>query len=423
MKKSGIIKFVKNEYIFSIITKFFNIVISMLQSVVVARFLGAELKGVSAYIQSITSIGAIIVTFGMHQAYPYFRKKYGKDEIYQDFVSIVWITYTIYFIIAILLTVLLPVSIELKSTFILIPLMGYTNVVSYITLIEHPNLRNKMWMIIYILDLIYVVILWLFVQRSIYWAISILLFAEILKCIVYTRMLKTRPHLSKKMTSLFSEIVRFGFFPMLALLMTTLNYRIDILMLHKYDFITDAMIGVYSLGLTLSDKIVLIPDTLKGVLVSKLAKGAEDEEVAKVARLAFWSSVLLCLLIIIFGRLFINLFYGSEYSDAYFVVIITATGVLAISYFKLIAQYNIVNRKQKLNVLMLSIAILVDVVLNMLFIPKWGINGAAFATSIGNIVCGVVFIIYFCKYTGIKYSSMILLKREDFRKLNDILRR
>ena len=410
MKKNSFKKFARNEYIFSVLTKLFNILLSMLQSVVVARFLGAELKGVSAYIQSITSIGAIIFTFGMHQAYPYFRKKYGKDEIYQDYVNIVWIIYTLYFVIALLLMCVLSVSVELKATFILIPLMGYANVVSYLTLIERPNFRNKMWMIIYVLDLLYVVILWLFVSRNIYWAISILLFAEILKCIVYTRMLKAKPHLSKRMKALFSEILRFGFFPMLALLMTTLNYRIDILMLHKYEFITDAMIGVYSLGLTLSDKIVLIPDTLKGVLVSKLAKGAGDEEVAKVARLAFWSSVLLCIMILVFGRLFINVFYGPEYSDAYFVIIITAIGVMAISYFKLIAQYNIVNRKQKLNVLMLSVAIFIDVILNILFIPRWGINGAALATSIGNIVCGIVFVIYFCKHTGIRCSSMIFLR-------------
>ena len=57
---------IKNEYLFSIITRFFVIAISMLQSIVVARYLGASLKGTSAYISSIAAIGSIIVTFGMH---------------------------------------------------------------------------------------------------------------------------------------------------------------------------------------------------------------------------------------------------------------------------------------------------------------------------------------------------------------------
>ena len=112
--------------------------------------------------------------------------------------------------------------------------------------------------------------------------------------------------------------------------------------------------------------------------------------------------------------------YGAEYTGAYSIILITATGILVVSYFKFIAQYNIVNKKQFLNVAMLSIAIIVDVVLNLLFIPIWGINGAAFATSIGNVVCGIVFIIYFCHRTGIRFSEMIIPQKEDIKLLTKV---
>ena len=88
-------RLIKNEYVYSIITKFINIAVGIIQSVLVARFLGAELRGVNAYISSITSIGAIVITFGMHQAYPFFRKKYGKDAIYRDYVSLTMLLYYI----------------------------------------------------------------------------------------------------------------------------------------------------------------------------------------------------------------------------------------------------------------------------------------------------------------------------------------
>ena len=65
--------------------------------------------------------------------------------------------------------------------------------------------------------------------------------------------------------------MKIGFFPMLALLMTTLNYRIDVLILKSYPQITSSQLGVYSIGISLADKIVLIPDTLKGILASKLS--------------------------------------------------------------------------------------------------------------------------------------------------------
>ncbi len=423
MKNSKVVKILKNEYIFSVGTRIVSIVISMLQSIIVARYLGAELKGVNAYIASITSVGSIIITFGMHQAYPYFRKKFGKDAIYSDFVSITMLIYFIYLVAAVALAVFVPVSIELKASFVLIPLLGYSNVVAYITLVESPNLRNAWWTIISVLDIVYVVILWIFVTRNIYWAISILLFADLLKCVVYTILLKVKPRFHRGMFKFLIELAKYGFFPMLALLMTTLNYRIDVLMLRQFDGITDSMIGLYSLGISLSDKIVLIPDTLKGVLVSKLAKGAPDIEVAKVCRLGLWTSMALCLAVMALGKFVINIFYGDEYSGAYSVVLITAAGVLAVSYFKLIAQYNIVNKRQKLNVLMLCIAVVIDVVFNLLFIPMWGIEGAALATCLGNVVCGIVFIIYFCRHTGIHVSDMILIKKSDLSLLKSLVKK
>ena len=349
----------------------------------------------------------------MHQAYPYFRKKFGKDTIYQDYISLISLLFTILLSVGIALAVILPLELSLKSVFILIPLLGYSRIVSYVSLVEQPNVRNTWWTIISILDVIYVAFLWVFIQRSVLWGISILLFADVVKCIVYSYILKVKIVLHRGLSKLFIELVKYGFFPVLALLMTTLNYRIDVLMLHQYAGITDAMIGVYSLGLSLADKIVMIPDTLKGVLVSKLVKGAGDEEVAKVSRIGFWASVVLFALIAVFGKCVIDLLYGAEYAGAYSIILITSFGLLAVVYFKFIAQYNIVNKKQVLNVLLLSIAIVVDVVLNMIFIPIWGIRGAALATSIGNFVCGIVFVVYFCRKTGVPIAKMIIPQKSD----------
>ena len=82
-------RLLKNEYVFSILSRFASVALSLLQSVLVARYLGKVLQGVSAYITSITNVGAIVITFGMHQAYPYFRKKLGRDAIFHDYMSLI----------------------------------------------------------------------------------------------------------------------------------------------------------------------------------------------------------------------------------------------------------------------------------------------------------------------------------------------
>lgn len=413
-------KTLKNEYLFSVLTRAFSLAMGIVQSILIARYLGPDLKGETAYISSIASTVSIIVTFGIHEAYPFFRKKYGKEAIFQNFVSLTMALYGFLFITAIALAVLLPVGIEIRAAMVLIPLTGYSRIVSYVSLIERPNRRNTWWAIISLAEIVYLIFLWVFIPADIFWGISILAFVEVLRCIVFTILLHTRPRWDKGIPKLFLELLKYGFLPMVAYLMTMLNYRIDVLMLHQYSYITDAMIGIYSLGLSLSDKIVLIPDTLKGVLASKLTKGAGDEEVAKVCRIGFWASVGICILIFVFGRLVIRLFYGEVYAGAYPVILITASGVLAVVFFKIISQYNMINKRQILNLIMLSIAVVTDVILNLVFIPIWGIHGAAFATSIGNIVCGVAFIIYFSRRSKIPVSKMIFIQRSDIQYVKSL---
>lgn len=415
--------FFKNEYIYSIITRFVVITISLIQSILCARYLGASLKGSSAYMSSIASIGSIVITFGMHQAYPYFRKKYGKENIYQDYVSLVVLLYAIYFIVAVILACFVIETPEVKAATIMIPIMGYANVVGYVCLIENPNRRNRWWTIITFIDVIFVAMLWLFTNSNFKFAVSILIFADAIKGIVYTYELKIKPRYHKEMWKLVKELFSYGFFPMIALLMTTLNYRIDVLMLKSYSYISNAEIGIYSVGISFADKIVLIPDTLAGILASKLAKGVNEDEVVKVSRICFWASCLMCIGFFVVGGWAIPFLYGKEYENSFNVLMISAIGSVFIGYFKLIAQYNIINKEQIKNVIMLSVAIVVDVIGNLLLIPVWGINGAALATGLGNLVCGVVFVVWFSRKANTKLSKMFILQKSDFKLIKSIFKK
>lgn len=416
-------RLIKNEYIYSIITRFFVIFISLIQSIIIARYFGAALKGTSAYISSIASIGSIIITFGMHQAYPYFRKKYENNKILENYINLTYFLYLAYFCCAIALGVFVIKSIELKAVTIMIPIFGYSTVVGYVCLIEKPNIRNRWWTIIAIFECLLTIILWVTTTGSLFWVIFILIFADAIKALIYSIELGVKPKLPKGLMPLLKEVFAYGFFPMVALLLTMLNYRIDILMLKQFSFITSAQIGVYSIGISFAEKIVLIPDTLGGILASKLAKGADQMEVVRISRICFWASFGMCIVFLLLGGWAIPFIYGKEYAGAFSVVVYSAIGSLSIGYFKLISQYNIINRKQIRNVLMLSVAIIVDIVGNLIFVPIWGINGAAFATGLGNFVCGVVFAVWFTKHVNVQPSLMIIPQKSDFLLIKSYLRK
>lgn len=419
MPKS-ISKILSNEYSFAILTRIISIFITIGQSICVARFLGPALKGESAYINSIVSMGGIIITFGIHQAYPYFKKKLQDGTFLQRYISLVYVIYGIYFALSLALCFWFP-SVDIRAAILLMPLAGYARVVNYVHLVENPNKRNSVTLIISFLTLMLTMTLWIVTNANFYWMILILTITNFLQAIAFTYLLHCKPVYDKRSWGLTKEMFKFGLFPMIALLMTTLNYKIDVLMLKQYNFISYAMIGIYSLGIGLVDIIVIIPDTLKGVLVSKLSKGAAEDEVTKVCRCCMASSVILFFLILVFGRWAIGLLYGEQYIGAYEVVMITAIGVIFIGYFKLIAQYNIVNGKQVRNVVLLSAAVVTNVVGNLLLVPHFGINGAAIATSMGNCVCGFLFVFSFTRETHIPIKDMVLIKKTDLSLLKNLV--
>lgn len=416
-----LINLIKGEYIFSILTKCISILMTLIQSIIVARYLGAELLGVSSYVTSIATIGSIIITFGMHQAYPYLKKKFGKDKIYHDFLSIIILLYIFFMILAFALTFLPFVSQEIGVVILLIPMMGYSKIIAYTCLIESPNIRNLWWIIISFLDILFITFLWIFTERNYVWMVIILIFAELLKSIVYTAILRPKLRIHKGLIPLLIELCKYGFFPMVALLMTTLNYKIDVLILKQYSYISSAMLGVYSIGIQMAERIILIPDTLKGVLISRLAKGSNEKEVAYVCRIAFCVSCCVCLCFILFGKWIVLFLYGTEYSGAYTVLSINAFSTIFVGFFKLIAQYNIINKKQILNIYMLSIAIIINIIFDLILIPIWGINGAAVATSIGNFLCGIIFVLWFSHVSHIPIIQMIILQKSDIHKIKSYI--
>ena len=92
-------------------------------------------------------------------------------------------------------------------------------------------------------------------------------------------------------------------------------------------------------------------------------------------------------------------------------------GSIFVSYFNLIAQYNIVNNKQIRNVALLSLSIIINIGLNCLLIPKYELNGAALASGIGYFLSGIIFVIWFSKTNNINMSKMFLIQKNDLKFL------
>lgn len=407
----------KNEYIFSMISQIFMVVLGMIESALLARYLGAELRGTLSYIYSMASTAYLVITFGIYTVYPFRRKdsKINRQELLDEFMTVSCIMFLFYFLVLSILGlfILSKNSLNMGLILLMLPIMGYDKVVTFVSLIEHPNRMNGVNVCVNILQCVYLVVLTSTAERSLIAGVCYYLLGCIIKAIYFSVKLHFHIHLKYFHIKTLLKYMSFGFFQMLTLLFTTLNYRLDIIMLKHYDYITLAQVGIYSIGITLSEKALLIPNAIKDVLLSKLAKGKGTDEVVKTMRICFLASIFTAAIITILGRIFIQVMYGAEYAGAEEVTYISVWGTIVMVFFKMISQYNVVQHKQYLNIILLSVSIAVNAMFNTILIPSYGINGAAIATVIGHIVCASIFLIYFRNIAGTSIFKMVVIQKQD----------
>lgn len=410
--------FLKNEYVFSLIIKGLMVIIGLAESALLARYLGAELRGNLAYIYSLSSTIYLISTFGIYTIYPFLRKKSEQpvQKIINEFMTITAVLFFIYFIIFICLGLYIYNSYNTTALILLmIPFMGYDKISSFVFMIENPNRTNFISLLANLIQCLFIVLCMIFSSKILALGVCFYILGCVIKSIYFTYKLKFGFNIKLFSISKFWNYIKFGFFPMVALLLTTLNYRLDVIMLSQYSYISLSQIGIYSIGIGLSEKALLIPDTIKEVLLSKLAKGKGQNEVAKVMRFCFAASIMTAIAIQLLGKFIIDLLYGKEYHGAETVTYISVWGTIFMVFFKMISQYNVIEHKQHLNVIFLFISIFINFIVNLLLIPHYGICGAAIATVIGYMTSSIIFLIYFKKISGIPIRKMMILQKEDLK--------
>ena len=414
-----ILRFLKNPYTFAIIAEACGILVAFLFVVFQARFLGAAIKGQVSKINSLTGITSIVFGMGIHQAYPYFRKNSGKDVL-PVFMRLSLLMLAVYAAVSAAAVASLKLSPKYAAAFLITPLMVYDTIVSEITVVELPNRRNAANMLANVSELLLVFALWLWAKPTLALGVLIILFKHVFKSIVFTFRWRKRIFApGESVWTWFPRLAKFGFFPMLALLMSTMNYRVDVLMLDGK--VPDAAIGVYSIGVLLADRMWMVPDAMKGVMVSNIAKGKDAREAAYVIRVCNTICLFIILGILVLGRPFINFIFGAEYSGAYSVTLLLLLGVFPMINYKVIVAYNNIIGKQNVSCGMLAVSVVMNIAANYVLIPIYGIYGAGIASVLSYGVCSVLFVLFFCRTTGIPYRKILVVNGDDCRRFSAVL--
>jgi len=214
--------------------------------------------------------------------------------------------------------------------------------------------------------------------------------------------------------TILQSLLKDGWPLILTTALVALHTRIDQVMLGN--MLDDAAVGVFSVAVRLSEIWLFVPMLLVQSLTPYLLRLKEKDEAHYHARMIqlysvmFWSGTFVGVLTLLYGEKLVVLLFGEEYRAAFIPLVwIIWTGVFK-SQAVAASIWMVGENTQKHRLILNLIGVAMNIGLNMVLIPEYGLSGAAFASLLSIGVSTWIIPLFF--------TSMRQMNKDIFRSIN-----
>jgi len=426
------LKFIKDTLlVFS--NRIIIVILGIAVAIIIAKVLGPSGKGSYALIILIPSLLLILGNLGIGISNVYLggKKKYNWVDITSNSLMsalglgvILTIVFLIYFLnfspsflkdiesqCILLATLVLPFS--FLTMYFSHILLGQNRIKEY----NLVSLSQKSILVVLIVFFLLVL------NRGVFGAILAWVCATLVATIISILLVrKTTRIIWFFYPPLFRDSIKFGIKGYLGNIIQFLNYRLDMVLIAF--FMDISFVGYYSVAVILAEALWYFPVAV-GTVIFARTPGLSTEEANKstpqICRNTFFFTILVALVLFALGRYIIILFFGSVFLLALKPLWILLPGVIALSICKVLGN-EIIGRGRPLIITTASgISLAINVSLNLLLIPRMGIVGAAWASSVSYTITTIVVLIAFMKISKNSLFDTIIIKPQDLKAYSDVL--
>ena len=407
-----------NDFLFSLLNRGISFVINIGSAILLNRYLGPELRGEFGYWQGIAFVASIILGFGIYHSYAYYKRQ-GEESLIQIYINLFTAQTLLFIILAIILS-LISGSIFIGAVVFWTGFIISFNNISFVIAIENPRFRFVSITVYTLLFFILLLLLFLFTRASLIWVFiigTLSSFVYYIACVVY---LKIKPNPFKINIIWMKRAIIYGGFPMLALLLQTLNFRIDLFMLRP--FVTSLALGYYVFGASIAELILILPDSFREVLLSRTSRDDSQDAIVLSIKLSNILMLFITAMAIVFGQFVIRILFGNEFVPAYYIMLLLLLGIPGMGWYYILSTlFNVQGHRKFIFITMLS-GVLLNVALNLVVIPVWGITGAAVTSIISYYLCGFIFITFYGKQIGRPFYKLLWLNYTDIKAIWSLIK-
>ncbi len=210
------------------------------------------------------------------------------------------------------------------------------------------------------------------------------------------------------------ELFSFSGHAAVAEIVTFLNYRFDMFLVGY--FLGAKAVGLYAVAVLVAETLWYLSSSVGNVLLPYFGQMAPEDRfplLQRVLRHIFWISVLLIVILFSVDRVLIGLLFGQAFLPAVSALRGLYVGVLALSLAKIISSYLLAVGKPNVTKNVALAGFGLNVVLNLWWIPRLGILGAALASSAAYGLMAILDFSYLRKQRAFSWTAVLLPRRED----------
>jgi O-antigen/teichoic acid export membrane protein len=169
---------------------------------------------------------------------------------------------------------------------------------------------------------------------------------------------------------------------------TSLISRSDVLMVNF--FLGPGLAGLYTIAVRIVEQIWLVSQAVSTVIFPKLSAMSASEPdrlrlLSIMSSAVFWSASAIAIIVASMSEFLIDALFGADFLEASPILMILLIGVLFFSSARVLANDFAARNLIHINLYLTLSTMLLNIALNLVLIPRLGVQGAAMATSISYL--------------------------------------
>jgi O-antigen/teichoic acid export membrane protein len=221
------------------------------------------------------------------------------------------------------------------------------------------------------------------------------------------------------------SMIKLGLVNAIAIFIMQLNYRLDILMLKKLSTLEE--VGFYSVAMQIAEQLWHIPFAIESIVLSRSANTRDDQfvhrTVASIFRVSLLIGLLAGLLIFFAAPYLVPLIFGQEYIPSVSMIQVVLPGILILVGFRILNSRLTGMGKPQIAIYAFMPALVINFVLNLFLIPRYGGIGASWATNVSYAVGSIIFLIVYAKMVKMPVQEIFRYRKSDFYFFRNIKHR